>query len=318
SATPSAVFVELLMGKDATGTAWFDNIDCNTNAGWTMGVFNGDCETPVGWMNWSTENGFANFVTDTAYSGTVSALLEENDTDDDEMVFYSEPAEAEEGKWYLISAITKSEGINTADGMHASYITPDRDNDRMGLCFFFHKAPIKTDFETVGGDQYVYIDQRTGKENQDWTKIMAIQKAPEEAAGVSMRARFTSFPTGKVWYDDFSIQEVTVIETAIKEYGNGGVKVATEYMLENNYPNPFNPITNIEYYVPNAGQVTMVVYNVLGQKVKTLVNRHLGAGKHYAIWDGLDDNGNMVSSGIYFYQLRGKGAAITKKMTFLK
>jgi len=318
SGTPDEVYVELIMGKDATGTVWFDNIGCNTNSGWTMGVFNGDCEIPTGWMNWSSDNGFANFVSDTAHSGTHSVLLEENDSNDDEMVFYSEPVPAEAGKWYLVSGWTKTEGINTADGMFASNVTPDRDNDRIGYTFFFHKAPIETNWDLVGGDQFFYIDQRTGMENQDWTQLMAIAQAPEEAAGVSVRARFTSFPTGKVWYDDFSIQEVTILLTSIEDYGRKGVNVATEYMLQNNYPNPFNPLTKIEYYVPKAGNISLVVYNVTGQKVRTLAEGQHMKGVFQAIWDGRDDFGNMLSSGMYFYQLKGTNAVITKKMTFLK
>ena len=319
SGTPDDVRVELVMGKDATGTVWFDNIGCGTNSGWTMGLFNGDAETPVGWMNWSTDNGFANFVEDdSAHSGSYSVLLKEEDDQDDEMVFYSEPAPAEQDKWYMITVWAKTDSINTADGFLPSYITPDRDNDRLGLCFFFHKAPIETNWDLVGGDQFVYFDQRPGKEKQPWTRYTVIAKAPLEAAGVSMRARFTSFPTGSVWYDDFSIQEVKLIETSIEDYGPKGVTVATEYMLKNNYPNPFNPFTHIEYYVPKADDVELVVYNVMGQKIRTLAKGFHAKGSYNVLWDGLDDFGNAVASGIYFYQLKGGNSVITKKMTFLK
>ncbi|NOX88608.1 MAG: hypothetical protein GXO77_06255 [Calditrichaeota bacterium] len=54
--TPEEVYIELLMGKNATGTVWFDNIYCNTAEGWVMGVFNGDAETPVGWMQWTSSD----------------------------------------------------------------------------------------------------------------------------------------------------------------------------------------------------------------------------------------------------------------------
>jgi hypothetical protein len=202
--------------------------------------------------------------------------------------------------------------------LFATNITPDRDNDRIGITFFFHKAPIETSWDLVGGDQFFYIDQRIGKENEAWTHYCVIAQAPEEIGGVSMRARFTSFPTGKVWYDDFAIEEAELVIVSIEDFGNKGVNIATEYMLQNNYPNPFNPITHIEYYVPKAGNISLIVYNVTGQKVRTITEAQHTKGVFHALWDGRDDFGNMVSSGIYFYQLKGNDAVITKKMTFLK
>jgi hypothetical protein len=319
SGTPDEVWLELLMGKDATGTVWFDNIDCNTNAGWTMGVFGADCEIPYGWMNWSEPHGFANFVMDeSAHSGSYSALLKEEDDQSDEMVFYSEPVPAEAGKWYKVSVWARTENISTDTTWMSTNVTPYFDDQRLGICFFFHKAPIETSWELTGGDQFAYIDQRTGKENEDWTRLMVLTYGPEEAAGFSVRARFNNFPMVSVWYDDFEVCELTLIPTSIEEYGKNGVSIVTEYMLRNNYPNPFNPLTHIEYSVPKAGMVELVVYNVMGQRVRTLMSGNHAQGTFSAMWDGTDNNGNVVPSGIYFYQLQGEGAVITKKMTFLK
>ena len=318
SSEPDEVYAELVMGKDATGTVWFDNIDCNTNAGWTMGIFNGDCEIPKGWMSWSTEDGFANFVADTgAHSGDYSVLLKEEDTEGDEMVFYSEPVPAEPEKWYMASVWTKTGEIDTIAGTFQTAGTLEYIEDRIGICYFFHKTPLYTSFDSFD-DQFAYIDQRPGQENQDWTKLTVIAKSPEEAAGFSMRARYNSYSMGSVWYDDFSFQEVTLVPTSIEDYGKKGVTIATEYMLQNNYPNPFNPITNIEYYVPKAGNVSLVVYNIMGQKVRTLVEGNHIQGTFHAVWDGCNDAGKLLSSGVYFYQLKGTNAVITKKMTFIK
>ncbi len=80
-----------------------------------------------------------------------------------------------------------------------------------------------------------------------------------------------------------------------------------------NSPNPFNPSTVIGFVLPQAGQVNLTVYNVMGQKVTTLVDRHLGAGEHSARFDG-----SSVSSGIYFYRLQTADNLLTKKMVLLK
>ncbi|MCP3999925.1 MAG: hypothetical protein GY727_03345, partial [Gammaproteobacteria bacterium] len=152
SQEPDKVYAELIMGKDATGTVWFDNIGCNTDPDWSMGIFGGDAETPVGWTNWASsgEIGFANFVADaSAPSPGHSVLLEEHDDLADEMVFNGYPVPAKSDTWYKVGVWVKTEGVNTVGNMHATNITTARDNDRIGITFFFHKAPIETSWDLL-------------------------------------------------------------------------------------------------------------------------------------------------------------------------
>ena len=90
------------------------------------------------------------------------------------------------------------------------------------------------------------------------------------------------------------------------------------YQLFQNYPNPFNPQTVIKYDLPKSGQVNITVYNILGQKVKTLVDEHQEAGYKSVNWNGKDGEGKDVASGIYFYKIRTVGFEKTKKMVLLK
>ena len=94
--------------------------------------------------------------------------------------------------------------------------------------------------------------------------------------------------------------------------------VPDRFALSQNYPNPFNPRTHICYQLPRAGQVTLTVYNVMGQAVCCLVDGSQAAGEHEVTWDGLDDAGRAVASGIYFYQLTAGQFVETKKMLLLK
>ncbi|MGH1366743.1 MAG: Ig-like domain-containing protein [Calditrichia bacterium] len=105
------------------------------------------------------------------------------------------------------------------------------------------------------------------------------------------------------------VQVVTGI-TDIEEYAHQ----LSEYKLANNYPNPFNPMTNIEFQSTNAGIVRLRVYDVRGKLIKTLVNEKINAGKHLYVWNGTNDAGNQVSSGIYFYHLIIDDFTETKKM----
>ncbi|KAA3606236.1 MAG: T9SS C-terminal target domain-containing protein [Calditrichaeota bacterium] len=98
------------------------------------------------------------------------------------------------------------------------------------------------------------------------------------------------------------------------------VVIPLEYSVSQNYPNPFNPTTKIDYTLKVDESVKLVVYNSLGQEVKTLVNESQKAGVQYtAVWDGTDRNGKVVSSGVYYYKLKtNSGFEVKKKATFLK
>ena len=89
--------------------------------------------------------------------------------------------------------------------------------------------------------------------------------------------------------------------------------VPVEFTLSQNFPNPFNPVTTIEYSIAKSGQVTMKVYNILGREVKTLINNIEGPGKYK-----IDFNGSRFASGVYFYVLQSNGSFITKKFVLLK
>jgi len=85
-----------------------------------------------------------------------------------------------------------------------------------------------------------------------------------------------------------------------------------------NYPNPFNPVTSISYSLENAGQVSLEVFNSKGQFVKTLVNSNISSGDHSVVWNGTDNSGNGVTSGVYFYKLQTKTGIATGKMLLMK
>ncbi len=91
-----------------------------------------------------------------------------------------------------------------------------------------------------------------------------------------------------------------------------------QYKLSQNYPNPFNPFTKIDYEVPKIGKVSIKVFNIRGQYVKTLINEHKEPGSYYTYWDGTDNMNRKVSSGIYLYQLDSSSSIKTKKMILIK
>jgi len=94
--------------------------------------------------------------------------------------------------------------------------------------------------------------------------------------------------------------------------------IPTAFALHPNYPNPFNPTTNISFALPVDSKVSLKLYNVAGQLVRTLVNETMPAGNHTVTWDGNNSNGEKVASGIYFYKLNAGDFSKTMKMVMTK
>jgi hypothetical protein len=90
------------------------------------------------------------------------------------------------------------------------------------------------------------------------------------------------------------------------------------YSLQQNYPNPFNPSTTIRYSIVNPDNVSIKIYDILGREIKTLVNEVKTAGTYSSIWNGDNNFGNKVSSGICLYRIEAGLFVETKKMILLK
>ncbi len=115
------------------------------------------------------------------------------------------------------------------------------------------------------------------------------------------------------WSEHGALIEMSALSTS--PYG---AVVPGSFALHQNYPNPFNPTTTISFNLPQAGQVELAVYNLLGQQIRTLVSGDLAAGSHTVEWNGRSDNGEAVSTGIYFYRLTAGDLSETRKMMLLK
>ncbi|MGD1007417.1 MAG: FlgD immunoglobulin-like domain containing protein [Ignavibacteriaceae bacterium] len=137
---------------------------------------------------------------------------------------------------------------------------------------------------------------------------------------------------GQPWKKIGNGGTITLFDTKLYAGTSGGVYVwdiltsttkqsnplPVNYCLYQNYPNPFNPGTSIEYELPNCCDVLLEIFNIQGEKVKTLVNKNQSSGKYSIYWNGKDEKGIQVSSGVYFYILHAGGYTVSKKMIYLK
>ena len=132
---------------------------------------------------------------------------------------------------------------------------------------------------------------------------------------VIIRFRLFSDPAAVGWgwaIDNIKIQEDAVV--GIED----NPQIPVTYSLDQNYPNPFNPTTTIRYQLPEAGDVKINIYNILGQQVRTLVNTRQNAGSYSMVWDGRDRAGQSVASGMYIYRMESGNFVQQRKMMLIK
>ena len=156
----------------------------------------------------------------------------------------------------------------------------------------------------------------------------AVYQATPNANGSTARFHLAGFAYNFIRDDDAipPMDRVNYLKYTLQYFQNilgnpiGIDPVAFANTLEDNYPNPFNPTTTIKYSIAERGMVTLKIYNAAGQLVRTLINEEQSpqAAVFSKVWNGLNDHGQSVASGVYFYQLTAKNFDQTKKMVLLK
>ncbi|HSD63531.1 MAG TPA: T9SS type A sorting domain-containing protein [Ignavibacteriaceae bacterium] len=147
--------------------------------------------------------------------------------------------------------------------------------------------------------------------NSDWTNI-----AFENGQGTSTQSKVYSYTDKNLESGNYSYRLKQVDFNGTYEYSNviaAEVTAPAKFELAQNFPNPFNPATKINFSIPSDGSVKLTVYNLLGQKISTLVNGFMKVGSHT-----VNFSGQNLNSGLYFYKLESNGSSIVKKMILLK
>ncbi len=119
-------------------------------------------------------------------------------------------------------------------------------------------------------------------------------------------------------YSEWRLKVNSLLATLDNDIITDDYNIPNTISLAQNYPNPFNPSTTISFYLPSNMACKLEIYNIRGQKVHTLLNENMMAGKHSVVWGGKDANGRSVSSGVYFYRLVTPNRSQTSKMLLMK
>jgi hypothetical protein len=155
----------------------------------------------------------------------------------------------------------------------------------------------------------VYTDSSGYFIFNDYAKIVSISFGKENFN--------TVYETLQVWPDS-TVAISAKLDPIVGIKNSEGNPAIAEYQLLQNFPNPFNPVTAIEYFLPQTANVRIDILNVLGQRVRILVAGQRPAGSHRIIWDGKDDLNRQVPSGVYIYQLTTGKYRESRKMLLLR
>jgi len=312
-------------GPNATGTVWFDDFIFVGRAGaWAGQNWNGFVDADSGWQYWIApgggNNGLTYFpgsgvTTDQARTGLSSLkITAPAGRASGELIWFTEtvaiPANSA-GKKYVLSAWVKLDENIRDSVFNPSYA--------LGFTWTWHTEMFSDGggWNEFGSGEYRFV---LNNDTQDWTQYQVIITVPDNSVqAVSVRPRAFNIWTGTAYYDDFSVNGedfVTSVDDPRPTQTDN--LIPSDYRLHQNYPNPFNPTTYITYDLPKSGAVTLDIYSIIGQKVRSLVDAVQSAGKWSVEWDGTDYSGAQVSSGVYFYQLETSGFQMTRKMLLMK
>ncbi|MGH1365304.1 MAG: choice-of-anchor B family protein [Calditrichia bacterium] len=173
-------------------------------------------------------------------------------------------------------------------------------------------------------NQWVVINAYPGRPFQAFQEVTVdLGTLPADRGNMfhsqfQMRFRSLGSQSTTQFFDEWFIDDLSLdlgIATGIDDAISG---VINEFKLDVNFPNPFNPSTTISYQLPKQSDVSLTIVNTLGQKVRTLVDESVSAGAYEVVWNGLNDAGQQVSSGLYFYRIEAEGFTQTRKMMLLK
>lgn len=181
-----------------------------------------------------------------------------------------------------------------------------------------HFNQIQIYWETAYGKEYTIQVSENGI---NWTKIVDQKNGlgGVEKWVVDANARFLLLigsKRGTSW--GYSIYEFEIFDQVSTFIDDSSIESPFDFLLSQNYPNPFNPVTIIKYALPARTLVTLVIFDITGRKIKTLVSGEQSKGNFEVVWDGRDESGNSVSSGVYFYRITTEKFKAVKKMTLIR
>jgi len=196
------------------------------------------------------------------------------------------------------------------------YVFGDSSNNELRLLFADSDGTEASTWFTIDwrGWRFLSVDLTNPQLATDGTGNGAFDADLITFSGFQFK--FAGNSQGAIFVDDF-IETESDVTVSVRSSATG-TNFDNNFILAQNYPNPFNPQTVINYRVPDFSRVDLAVFNLQGQKVRTLVNSSQSPGDYRVIWNGKDDHNRLVSNGVYVYRIKLNNRSESRKMIFLK
>ena len=248
-----------------------------------------------------------------ALGKTTEEFTAQESLPDDNFLYLTEPSFRGDGVTVL--KLKSREEV----GLQALKIWIEYDPEEFGN-FSIMKSPVLS----ADGEQVIFLDDYDSKSGKAEINMARLKNrgskelsVVDELLLISFKARDVRNGMVSISYDLRGRSNVS-LASGVNEQEIRDLILPREFSLSQNYPNPFNPSTTISYSIPTQSRVKLQIYNLLGQVVTTLVDADKNPGYYEAIWNGTNQSGKSVSSGLYFYSLRAGQFNDTKKMVILK
>ncbi len=316
--------IRFIGGKNATGTVWTDDYIFFGRGNWAGQDWNTAVGVPTGWFYWLPPIGGNDGILNDGYENTI--VTNEFAYDGLYSLKFDIPHGTHDGfvgtKRYALGDIQPGDSILVSVWVKGANLYPDSaiivgDQWSVSLTTIYHTTINNND----GWGQYAASPDIPlvfpSATSFDWTQFYVGLTVPEPPAGdtaksISVRLHPLGRFSGTVWMDLLEVQKAP---TGVVQNNH---LLPADYNLFQNYPNPFNPTTTIGYSLPKVSYVTLKIYDLLGREVKTLVSTEQNGGLHRVQWNGLNNYGSKVASGIYLYRIEAGDFNVTKKMILLK
>ena len=317
----SNVFVTKLK-SDGTGLIYSTLVGGNDND-WPFDVAV-DLNNNV-FVTGGTQSGnfpISNLAFDTSYSGGQDAFLFKLSADGSRLIYSTFIGGSDkdggrgvvvdkEGKAYVTGCTRSTNFPVTSDAFDKTYKGGGTDQWAWGDPFLLVMNPE--------GSQVIYSTYFGGSNDEEAYGIAMDNRGDIYLSGVTSSL---NFPTTQGAYDRTLSGGGNIYVTKFSFNPQTNIKTSSvhplKFELNQNYPNPFNPTTTINYSISKLSKVQLNIYNVLGQKIKTLVNSFQNPGEYSFLWDATDNKNNIVSSGVYIYSLVTNGVNFQKKMVLMQ
>ena len=212
------------------------------------------------------------------------------------------------GSYGSLSTIVRCNQSGKIDARNGTVYDAENDMDYSANT----KYDVVVDFDVAAQTYSVSVTPEGG------TAVVIADNYAFRAAGDTLTHASKIVSIGGMWggpAGDLIITNLNIMTVGIGD-NEGGIPV--KFSLSQNYPNPFNPSTTIKYALANSATVNIAIYNIMGQKVATLLDKKQAAGSYTIQWNGTNAYGNKTASGIYFYQIKAGDFIKTQKMLLVK